>query len=140
MVQWSRLPNPPDALPAGSHEDGTAGRREHEGHGADFFIKKDIHQLLKQEPLIDTILLACTHYPLLKERIEKHLPAHVKLLSQPDIVADSLQDYLLRHSEIESKISKTRSRTFYTTDAAGDFNARASIFFGEAVKALHLDL
>ncbi|MES2880927.1 MAG: glutamate racemase [Bacteroidota bacterium] len=113
---------------------------EHETAGADYFIEKHITNILAKDEKIDTLLLACTHYPLLKERIEKHLPAQVKLLSQPDIVADSLKDYLLRHDEIENKISKAGSRTFYTTDAAGDFDSKASIFFGDAVKALHLDL
>ncbi len=113
---------------------------EHETAGADYFIQKHIDNILAKDDNIDTLLLACTHYPLLKERIEKHLPAHVKLLSQPDIVADSLQDYLLRHDELEKQISKNSSRTFYTTDAAGDFDSKASIFFGESVKAAHLDL
>jgi glutamate racemase len=85
-------------------------------------------------------LLACTHYPLLKEKIERHLPENVKLVSQGEIVADSLKDYLDRHIEIEAKISKTGKRLFYTTDSTEDFNNKATIFFGGTVQAMHLDI
>lgn len=113
---------------------------EHQTEGADYFIKKHVDNILSKDPQIDTLLLACTHYPLLKEKIEKYLPAHVKLLSQGEIVAQSLQDYLQRHPEIESKISRQAARSFFTTDAPTDFNSKASVFFGEAVEARHLDL
>lgn len=113
---------------------------EHKTEGADYFIKKHIHAILSRNKDIDTLLLACTHYPLLKEKIEKYLPQNVKLLSQGEIVADSLKDYLYRHPEIENKISKEGKRLFYTTDSMEDFNNQASIFFGDRVKASHLDL
>jgi glutamate racemase len=113
---------------------------EHQTEGADYFVQKHINNILSRNKNIDTILLACTHYPLLKEKIEKHLPQHVKLLSQGEIVAQSLKDYLNRHHEIESKISKEGQRTFYTTDSAEDFNSKASIFFGETINASHIDL
>ncbi len=113
---------------------------EHGSEGADYFVKKHLDNILQRDKNIDTLLLACTHYPLLKEKIEKHLPPHVKLLSQGAIVAHSLEDYLGRHPKIEGKLSKEKNRAFYTTDSAEDFNAKASIFFGEAVTALHVDL
>ena len=113
---------------------------EHQTEGADYFVQKHINNILSRNKDIDTILLACTHYPLLKEKIEKHLPQNVKLLSQGEIVAQSLKDYLHRHIEIESKISKEGQRKFYTTDSAEDFNAKASIFFGETISASHIDL
>jgi len=113
---------------------------EHQSEGADYFIKKHINNILSRDKNIDTILLACTHYPLLKEKIEKHLPENVKLVSQGEIVAHSLKDYLDRHIEIEAKISKTGKRLFYTTDSTEDFNNKATIFFGGAVKAMHLDI
>lgn len=113
---------------------------EHQSEGADYFIEKHINNILSRNKDIDTLLLACTHYPLLKEKIEKHLPKNVKLVSQGEIVADSLKDYLRRHPEIESKISKDGKRVFYTTDSTEDFNSKATIFFGEAVDAKHLDL
>lgn len=113
---------------------------EHQSDGADFFIEKHISNILSRNKEIDTLLLACTHYPLLKEKIEKHLPRNVKLVSQGEIVAESLKDYLHRHPEIETKISKENKRVFYTTDSTEDFNNKATIFFGERVEAKHLDL
>jgi glutamate racemase len=113
---------------------------EHQNEGADYFIEKHINNILSRNKDIDTLLLACTHYPLLKEKIEKHLPKNVKLVSQGEIVAESLKDYLHRHPEIETKISKEGERAFYTTDSTEDFNNKATIFFGERVEARHLDL
>jgi glutamate racemase len=113
---------------------------EHNSEGADYFIKKHVDNVLTNNPAVDTLLLACTHYPLLKDKIQQHLPAHVKLLSQADIVAHSLKDYLQRHPEIEIQLSQKGERLFYTTDAPEDFNIKASTFFGENVKALHTDL
>jgi glutamate racemase len=113
---------------------------EHTSDGADYFIRKHIDDILSRDRNIDTLLLACTHYPLLREKIEKYLPAKVKLLSQGAIVAASLEDYLQRHPEIEKKISAGGRRKFYTTDAPEDFSAKGSIFFGENVTASHLDL
>lgn len=113
---------------------------EHQSEGADYFIEKHINTILSRNKDIDTLLLACTHYPLLKEKIEKHLPKNVKLISQGEIVAESLKDYLHRHPEIERKISKEGERVFYTTDSPEDFSNKASIFFGERVEARHLGL
>jgi glutamate racemase len=113
---------------------------EHQSEGADYFIEKHINNILSRNKNVDTLLLACTHYPLLKEKIEKHLPKNVKLVSQGQIVAESLKDYLYRHPEVETKISKEGKRVFYTTDSTEDFNNKATIFFGESVEAKHLDL
>lgn len=113
---------------------------EHQSEGADYFIKKHINNILSRDKNVDTLLLACTHYPLLKEKIEKHLPQNVKLVSQGEIVAESLKDYLHRHPEIETNVSKDSKRVFHTTDSTEDFNNKASIFFGERVEAKHLDL
>ena len=113
---------------------------EHNSEGADYFIKKHIDNVLRSNPEVDTLLLACTHYPLLKDRIEKHLPSGVKLISQADIVAKSLSDYLNRHPEIEGAITRSKKRLFYTTDSADDFNSKATIFFGEDIRAVHTDL
>jgi len=113
---------------------------EHQSEGADHFIKKHINNILSRNKEIDTLLLACTHYPLLKEKIEKYLPGNIRLISQGEIVADSLKDYLHRHPEMETKISKQGQRIFYTTDSTEDFDNKATIFFGEGVNAMHLDL
>jgi glutamate racemase len=113
---------------------------EHGNEGADYFVEKHINNILSRNKDIDTLLLACTHYPLLKEKIEKHLPSHVKLLSQGEIVAESLADYLNRHPEIESRLNRQGLRSFYTTDDEADFNAKATVFFGNLVEAKHLNL
>jgi glutamate racemase len=113
---------------------------EHGGHGADFFVKKHLHNIFEKGETIDVLLLACTHYPLLKEKIQEYLPVGVKLISQGEIVAESLADYLQRHPEIDSLCSKGSTRTFYTTDSTEDFDNHASIFFGEAVLSGHCDL
>lgn len=113
---------------------------EYESHGADFFIKKNLHSIFQKGVNIDVLLLACTHYPLLKEKIEEHLPIGVKLLSQGEIVAKSLKDYLARHPEIEQACSSGGQRHFYTTDATEDFDNHATSFFGQAVQSQHLDL
>jgi len=113
---------------------------EYNGAGADFFIKKDIDQLLSKDPAIDTILLACTHYPLLMDQIRKYTPDHIRILSQGDIVAASLADYLQRHTEIDQACTRNGNRTFYTTDSTEDFDQHASLFYGDPVQSLHTDL
>jgi glutamate racemase len=113
---------------------------EHHSHGADFFVKKNLKSIFEKGFDIDVLLLACTHYPLLKEKIEEYLPIGVKLVSQGEIVAESLEDYLGRHPEIENACSKNRKRVFYTTDSTEDFDNHATIFFGEAVQSKHAGL
>lgn len=113
---------------------------EYDGHGADYFIKKNIHQLLKREPRIDTILLACTHYPVLLKKITEYTPVDITLLSQGEIVAVSLADYLHRHPEMEKRLTKNGTLTFYTTDATEDFDNHAPIFFGRPLRSKHVDL
>ncbi|MGH2554032.1 MAG: glutamate racemase, partial [Chitinophagaceae bacterium] len=113
---------------------------EHHNQGADFFIKKHLHQIFEKGENIDVLLLGCTHYPLLKEKIQEYLPIGVKLLSQGEIVAESLANYLLRHPELEAKCRKNRQREFYTTDSTKDFDNHASIFYGEPVLSSHVDL
>jgi len=108
--------------------------------GTDYFIKKDIDALLKQSSTIDTILLACTHYPLLLNKIKQFVPKKMMIVSQGEIVAKSLKDYLNRHPEIEQKCSKSGKLSFYTTDSTEDFDDHAAIFFGKPVKSSHLEL
>ncbi|WP_276504337.1 glutamate racemase [Terrimonas pollutisoli] len=113
---------------------------EFESHGADYFVKKNLKTIFEKGNTIDVLLLACTHYPLLREKIQEYLPVGVKLVSQGEIVAESLEDYLLRHPEIETACSKNGERSFYTTDSTEDFDNHATIFFGEMVRSQHLDL
>jgi glutamate racemase len=113
---------------------------EHQAHGADFFVKKNLHNIFEKGVTIDVLLMACTHYPLLREKIEEYLPVGVKLISQGTIVAESLADYLLRHPEIETQCSKKGERIFYTTDSTADFDNHATIFFDGPVASKHADL
>jgi glutamate racemase len=113
---------------------------EHKGPGADYFIEKHVRSILSKNPKIDTLLLACTHYPLLKEKIRQHLPAGIQLLAQGEIVAESLKDYLQRHPEMESRLTKGGQRLFYTTDSTEEFNKQATTFFGEPVSSQRIDV
>jgi glutamate racemase len=113
---------------------------EHMGHGADFFVKKNIRDLLAKDPMIDTVLLACTHYPLMLKKIEEYMPVGIRIVSQGDIVASSLADYLARHPAMEQRLSKNNSLTFYTTDSTEDFDQHAAYFFGKPVSSTHLEL
>ena len=113
---------------------------EYNSAGADYFIQKNINNLLQQSGSIDTILLACTHYPLLMEKIKKAVPDNVTVLSQGEIVADSLKIYLEKHSEMEERCSKNGEISFYTTDSVEDFDNHAAIFYGKPVQSTHLNL
>lgn len=113
---------------------------EFEGEGADYFIRKNIDHLLHQCSSIDTIVLGCTHYPLLINKIRKFLPSGITLLSQGEIVASSFEDYLERHPELEKPCTKNGKRNFYTTDSPDNFNLHAGIFYGSPVQSKHLDL
>ncbi len=117
--------------------------REYDQHGADYFVKKCLDELLHQSREIDTILLACTHYPLLIDKIRMYLPPGIKVLAQGEIVASSLADYLKRHPEMEQRISRGNnlgSRLFYTTDSTEDFDNHASIFLGQDLRSIHVKL
>ena len=113
---------------------------EYDQPGADYFVKKCIDQLLSQGPGIDTILLACTHYPLLLDKIRQFIPPGTNILSQGEIVANSLKDYLNRHPEIGSRVSLGGERRFFTTDSTEDFDRHATIFYGQPLKSSHIDL
>ena len=113
---------------------------EYESPGADFFIEKNVKNLLAKGRNIDTVLLACTHYPLLKDKIKKYLPGGVNLLSQGEIVANSLVDYFKRHPEMESRCSKQGVVQFYTTDSTEDFDAHATTFFGKGIHSEHVSI
>jgi glutamate racemase len=113
---------------------------EHNSTGADYFVKKYLNRLLCRSEKIDTVLLACTHYPLLINKIREFLPAGTTVVSQGQIVADSLAAYLLRHSEIEERCNQGGEIRFYTTDSKDEFNKQAAVFFDKTVNSEHLDL
>lgn len=113
---------------------------EHRNEGADFFIRKNIENLLKNDPEIDTVMLGCTHYPLIQDRIAAFLPEGIKVISQGELVASSLADYLLRHPEIETKCSKNGQVIYLTTESVEKFSASASVFLKNKVEAQHIDI
>jgi glutamate racemase len=108
---------------------------EHQGPGADYFIRKYVDELLNQSPGIDTIILACTHYPLLMEKLRLYFPKNIQLIAQGDIVAESLVKYLGNHPEMESRCSKKAELAFYTTDDNADFDRHAAYFYGEGIRS-----
>ena len=109
--------------------------------GADYFVASYLDQILAQSSNIDTILLACTHYPLLQDKIKAYLPEDVRVIAQGDIVAKSLADYLHRHPEMETRLTQNGTRQFFTTsDDTPDFDHHASIFFSEPVKSEFIPL
>lgn len=108
--------------------------------GAAFFIKDNLKELLSKDAAIDTIVLGCTHYPLLTALIQKELPENIQLVSQGGIVANSLKDYLNRHPEISEKLSKNGHREFLTTDDPIKFNEMGSLFFAGSIQSNHCSL
>lgn len=113
---------------------------EYNEEGAEHFIKKDIDRLISQSNDIDAILLACTHYPLLIDKIRKFTPQHIEILSQGDIIAASLTDYLHRHNEIDERCTKNASLSVYTTDSAEEFERQSIIFYGSPLPAKHVNI
>jgi glutamate racemase len=113
---------------------------EHHSKGADFFVKEYIHQLMYQSPKIDTVLLACTHYPLLMHKIKEYTPADTKIVSQGQIVATGLENYLQRHPEMDAFCKKESKLSFYTTDDTETFNKQAAIFFEKYIQSKHANL
>lgn len=113
---------------------------EIENASTDLIIKQHLDNLLSQDRNIDTIILGCTHYPLLINKIKKHLPANITLLSQGEIVAEGLVDYLKRHPKMEQKCTKGNSIEFYTTASPEIFDKAASMFYGKEVRSKHLEL
>ena len=114
--------------------------KEFDNPGADFFIQKNIQHLLAQSTQIDTLLLACTHYPLLIDSLKKFVPSTTAIIAQGDIVAESLADYLYRHPAIEKSCSKTGQLQFNTTDNTTDFNEKGAFFYGEPIQSEYVIL
>ena len=110
------------------------------GDGADYFVKKDIDELLGQSPAIDTLILGCTHYPILLPKIRKYVPEGVEVLTQGKIVADSLLDYLRRHPEMDARITRGATTRYLTTERADKFTSLASVFLSHPAHAEQIEL
>ena len=117
---------------------------EHLDAGADYFVNKYLQELLAKDPQIDTLVLGCTHYPLLKEKISHQLSAvshqPIQIIAQGTLVADSLKDYLNRHPEYREQLSQNGSCHYLTTENADRFSQSASQFIGSPVHAEHVVL
>ena len=113
---------------------------ESNGEGADFFVQKYLNELLEQDKQIDSIVLACTHYPLLRPKIEQYLPEGITLLSQGELVATSLKDYLPRHPEMNDRLTQGGSIRYLTTECPDKFGDLASIFVDEEVNATRVKI
>ncbi len=115
---------------------------EWEGEASEFFIKKYWKNTVEQNPKvkIQALLLACTHYPLLYDKIRAALPSEVKILLQSDIVAPSLVDYLKRHPEVEMALTKSGQQTFLTTDQTEGFDRLAKTFLGQSVVSESIEI
>ena len=107
--------------------------------GADYFIRQHIERLLQKDPLIDTILLGCTHYPLLMDKIRKFTPSHIRIIAQGEYVAESLQDYLRRHPEMDNLCSQRGTCRFLTTESEQKFKESASIFLSQTNQELKVE-
>ena len=103
---------------------------EYQSEGADYFVKQHINRLLDKDPVIDTIILGCTHYPLLLDKIRQFTPGHIRIIAQGEYVARSLQDYLNRHPEMDTRCEKGGKCRFLTTESENKFEESASIFLG----------
>lgn len=113
---------------------------ESDSEGADYFVNKYISRLLERDPAIDTLILGCTHYPLLINKIRRFTPARIRLVSQGEYVSRSLKDYLLRHPEMDSRCSKNGRCEFLTTESVEKFRECASVFLQQDVDVRSITL
>lgn len=113
---------------------------EADSKGADYFVKKRLDELMSKDPLIDSLILGCTHYPLLLSKIRKHLPASVHIIPQGCYVARSLDDYLHRHPEIASRCTQGGTCRYLTTESPERFQETARMFLHEDVQVEHISL
>ncbi|MCF2593609.1 glutamate racemase [Bacteroides caecigallinarum] len=114
--------------------------KEYDSEGADFFVKKYINELLSRDKDIDTIVLGCTHYPLLLDKIRRFTPEGINIITQGEYVAASLKDYLSRHDEIATRCTRNSKCEFLTTESVEKFKESASIFLHEDVEVRSITL
>lgn len=114
--------------------------KEFDSPGADYFVKKYVDELFTQEPETDTVILGCTHYPLLIDKIRKEIGERATIVTQGELVGASLADYLRRHPEMDADCTKGGTCEFLTTENPDKFNELAEIFLRTPLKASHIDL
>lgn len=108
---------------------------EYNTPGADYFVRKHIDNLLHQDPQIDSVILGCTHYPLLRDKIRQWMPDNIHIIEQGNYVAQSLKDYLSRHQNMSEHITTDGTIRYLTTEQADVFQAKATIFMDTTVEA-----
>lgn len=113
---------------------------ESKSQGADYFIKKYIDSLLDKDPLIDTVILGCTHYPLLEDKIREYLPQNINIISQGKYIAESLANYLERHPNLEKFCTKKGTTEYYTTESAIKFEEAGITLISKNISAQKIDL
>ena len=113
---------------------------EYRSPGADYFVKRHLEHILSVDPLIDTLILGCTHYPLLLDKIRAYTPAEITLVPQGKYVAESLKDYLRRHPEMDRRLLKQGARAYLTTESVDKFTDSAAVFLNERVEARQVKL
>ena len=113
---------------------------EHLSKGADYFIHRNVKNLIDADPLIDTVMLGCTHFPLIEDKIKAFLPKGIAVVSQGDIVARSLADYLTRHPEMDVLCTKNSTCNYFSTESIEKFTSSASIFLNEEIQAEHINV
>ncbi len=113
---------------------------EADSPGADYFVRKYIDELLARDRQIDTVILGCTHYPLLLPKIASYMPSSIRTIAQGELVAKSLHDYLLRHPEMERRCTRGGTCRYLTTEAPEKFQDSASLFLNEEIAVEHIDL
>ena len=116
-------------------ENGEAG-----SEGADYFVRRHINNLLAKDEKIDTVILGCTHYPILYDKIRRYIPEHINVIMQGEYVGRSLTDYMMRHPEMDNLCTKKGSCRFLTTESVDIFRQYASIFFDEEIQVSSIAL
>lgn len=111
--------------------------KEHDKAGADYFVKQHIDRILEKDPMIDALILGCTHYPLLQKKITQFAPQNMRIISQGKYVAESLKDYLHRHPEMDENCTKNGTHQFFTTDSVEKFTEMAALFLQKKVEVTH---
>ena len=114
--------------------------RKHDSEGADFFIKENLNNILQKDPQIDTLVLACTHYPLLLNKIKQFIPSGIEIVSQGEYVAHSLQDYMHRHPSMDAACTKGGVTRYFTTEYPQKFSETASIFLNKEISVERIEL
>ena len=108
--------------------------------GADYFVKKHLDHILSLDPEIDILVLGCTHYPLLIDKIKQYLPSGITVFAQGEYVAESLKDYLNRHPEMDSRLTHQGKCRFLTTESAGKFSEAASVFLNDPIEVEQISI